>query len=339
MKYSGFAVFALIVVIVTVGYARFGALKNLHPPKLNKPEPVIARVREVPVPPVFPVEVADATGQTMLFQVAPKKIVSVAPSVTEVLFDLGLGDHVVADTNACDFPQKATQLPHIGGAFDMDLEKIVSLQPDLVVADGTVNKQIILRMQAAGLKVFVMMPDTLEHCWESVRRLGRATGCTVEAAGLINDIRDHLENISRVVRQSPSTVKVMVLYDTATLYTSGPNTLIGELIKVCGGKNIAPSNDPLNSENVVEQAPEVIICSSNLEANVAKMPGWKGTVPAVTNTAYFHTSANATLIRPCRRMITGANELAKYLHPDVYTSDGRPAPFVKTGSTEGKPGK
>ena len=329
MKYSGFAVFALIVVLLTIGYARFGSLKNQTKPHLNVPEVVQKRVREVPQPPVFPVQTSDATGIPMVFQAAPRKLVSISPSVTELLFDLGLGSRVIADTTACDYPVEARKLPHIGGAFDMDLEKIVALQPDLVIADGTVNKQMIQRMQMANLKVFVIMPDTLAHCWESIRRLGKATGATVEAANLINEIRDTLDEISQIGTNSTGAVKVAVLYDTTTLYTSGPATLIGELIKVCGGANIAHSNDPLNPEQVAMDAPDVILCSQSLQANILKMPGWKGVVPAVTNTAFFQTTEAGTLIRPCRRMAVGAKELARYLHPELYGSNGKPAPYIK----------
>jgi iron complex transport system substrate-binding protein len=334
MRYSGFAVFVSIVVLLTIGYARFGVLKNKTVPHLTVAEHVRKRIKEIPQPPVFPVQASDATGIPMVFQAAPKRIVSVSPSVTELLFDLGLGAKVVGDTTACDYPTEVRKLPHIGGAFDMSLEKIVALQPDLVVADGTVNKQMILRMQQAGIRVFVIMPDTLDHCWESIRRLGKATGATIEAANLINAIQDTLDDISHVLQKSVGKVKVAVLYDTATLYTSGPNTLIGELITACGGINIAKSNDPLNPEQVALDAPDVILCSPALQENIVKMPGWKGVVPAVNNTAFFHTSEAGTLIRPCRRMAVGALELARYLHPEVYGSNGKPAPFVHSGNRD-----
>ncbi len=126
------------------------------------------------------------------------------------------------------------------------------------------------------------------------------------------------------------------MYDAAPIYTSGPGTLIDEMIHIAGGRNIAKSNDPIDPESVIQAQPDVIICTPDLEKRVEQMPAWKGAVPAVTNTAYFHCSNNATLIRAGARLAAGAEELARFLHPELFTSDGKPASQIVSSPASGR---
>jgi len=329
MKYRGFAVFALIVVIIGIGVVR-RELKKPPGPKPGSNHLALEDQGPEPVEIVkYPQVVTDAVGRDVSLTAQPHRIVSLAPSVTELLYDLGAGPQIAADTTACDYPMAARSLPHIGGAFDMSLESIVGARPDLIVADGTINQKIVTALRSVDIPVIVIMPRNIEDSFTAIRLLGKATGNPKAAADMINQFRNHFRHTRDIVAHATARTRVLVMYDTSPIYTSGPGTLIDDMIRISGGKNIASSNDPIVSERVIQDQPDVIICSTELETKIAAMPAWRGTVPAVMNTAYFHPSDNATLIRPCNRLLQGANELARFLHPELFTSDGKPAVILK----------
>lgn len=339
MKYRALGVFALIVLIVTIGYARVGMNKTQVVPTPPHPQTAQRVEPEAPEPVVFPVVITDAAGRQVRLTAPPRRIVSLAPSATELLFDLGAGDRIVGDTTACDWPPRAALLPHIGGAFDMSLESIAAKNPDLIIADKTINQKIIYTLQAAGLPVLVIEPKDLESSFISIRMLGRSTGETGAAADLINNSRKRFEAIEKIVAIATSRRRVLVMYDVSpTIYTSGPGTLVDDMIRIAGGQNLAKSNDPLDSESVIQSQPDVIICSPSLDERIKNMPGWAASIPAVTNTAFFHTGNSATLIRPGIRLAAGAEELARFLHPELFTSDGKAAPAISHAHPAPDPG-
>ncbi len=202
MRYKGFGFFALILVILAVGYARIGTKVNLPVPTKTIIRASSGTEIEAPEPAVFPLTVTDASGRTLHLAAAPRRIVSLAPGATELLFDLGAGDRMVGDTTACDWPPQAAKVPHIGGAFDMSLESIAARDPDLIVADRTINQKIILTLQAAGLPVVAIEPKNLDTAFDSIRMLGRVTGRTTDAAELI--INDYAAGSLQLRKRSQS---------------------------------------------------------------------------------------------------------------------------------------
>lgn len=270
----------------------------------------------------FPVTLVGADGAKVTLSAAPKRIVSLAPSNTEILFDLGAGKSIVANTTADDWPAQAKRLPHIGSVFTMSLESIVAQNPDLIVADRTINAKIILTLQHAGLPVLVVEPTNVATMYDAIRLLGRASGHVAQADDMIHRLQQRFAAIRKAVKGATTRKRVLVMYDVSPIYTSGPNTLIDDIITISGGRNIAKSNAPIGSEEVIQAQPDVIICDPNLEPRIAQLPAWSGAVPAVQNRAYFHTSPGATLIRPCFRLAAGADELARYLHPELFPGRG-----------------
>jgi iron complex transport system substrate-binding protein len=187
---------------------------------------------------------------------------------------------------------------------------------------------MILTLQAAGMPVLVIEPKNLETTYDTIRMIGRVTGRTSNAADMINGLRRRFTAIEKTVSVASSITRVLVMYDVSPIYTSGPGTLTDDMIRIAGGQNIAQSNDPVDPESVIQSQPDVIICAQDLEPRIEQIPAWKGTVPAVTHTAYFHCSDKASLIRAGARLAAGAEELSRYLHPELYTSDGKPASHV-----------
>ena len=179
--------FCLLAAIVGAGIRRYDTLKNSGS-QPHRAQPIRSDTPLPPEPSTFPVTVTDDSGTGVPLAAAPRRIVSLAPGATELLFDLHLQDRIAADTTACDWPQEAKLLPHIGGWSDMSLESIVAKNPDLIIADGSINGRIIPILRGAGLPVFVMHPRTLDQAYSTIRALGRVTGETVIAETVVDDM-------------------------------------------------------------------------------------------------------------------------------------------------------
>ncbi len=280
------------------------------------------------LPTNFPLALTDSTGRLVSLPSSPQRIVSLAPSCTELLFDLGLSNRLIADTSADDYPQEATVKPHIGGYMDMSVERILAQKPDLIVADNAINKQIIAQLETVRIPVIVLEAHTLVQVYDTIRILGRATGQNTEAEKSVAQMKSRLDTIRKTVAHALSRPKVLIVYGTDPIYTAGPGTFLDDLVTVAGGRNIVdqPASQ-ISSEAVVLAQPDVILCDASITDRVAKMPGWKEHVPAVMHSTYFVPSENATVVRGVPRLAGAAEEMAHFLHPELFTSDGQPASF------------
>lgn len=279
------------------------------------------------LPSTFPVAFPDSTGRLVSVPAPPQRIVSLAPNCTELLFDLGLMNRVVADTNVDDYPEEATKKPHIGGYTDMSVERILAQRPDLIVADGDLDRPILAQLETQRVPVVVLQAHTLVQVYDTIRILGRATGQNGEADRTVAQMKSHLDTIRKTVANAVSERKVLVVYGTDPIYTTGPGSFLDDLIRIAGGKNIVvrPAS-VISSEEVIQAQPDVILCDSSIKDRVAAIPGWRENIPAVAHSTYFMPSENATVVRGVPRLAQAAEELAHFLHPELFTADGKPAP-------------
>src|SRR5579871_1611 len=287
----------------------------------------------------FPVTLNDAQGRAVTIPARPQRIVSLSPGTTELLFDLDAGDRVVADTTACDWPAEAKRKPHIGGPFDMSLESIVAQNPDLIVADGSINQKIIVTLENANQPVFVVQAKTIADTYDTIRLLGRATGDTTRAEAVVEMMQTRLEAVKKSVSKALSRPKVLIIHEFSGsgVYTTGKGSFIDDLITLAGGQNIAQTNDPLSIEKVAMEEPDVIIFpygSSSEREHCKAISGW-ASVPAVRNTAFFEPSPNATLVRPSPRNALAAWELARFLHPEIPLDPIQPDAAAPASSRAG----
>ncbi len=295
------------------------------PPRTSNQSDVQAELAALPA--TFPLALTDSAGRVVSLSAPPQRIVSLAPSCTEMLFDLGLGSRVAADTTADDFPPEAAQKPHIGGYSDMSVERIIAQNPDLIVADNGINRQIIAQLETAHVPLLVLEAHTVLQVYDTLRILGRATGQNAEAEKSVADMKSHFDVIRKTIGMAVSRPKVLVMYGTEPIYTSGSGTFIDDIIGIAGGKNIVeqPASQ-IGTEEVVLAQPDVIMCDDSIKDKVAQMPGWKERVPAVIHSTFFTPSPEATLVRAVPRLTKGAEELAHFLHPELFDADGKPAP-------------
>jgi iron complex transport system substrate-binding protein len=251
----------------------------------------------------------------------PQRLISLAPSITETLYALGLGDRLVGDTDYCDFPPEARDKPHVGAMLNPSLEKIVALKPDLVLGTADANRRETAdQLERLGIPLYGLRAHTVDEMVRSIEDLGQLLGCERESQGLVRQLRGRIESVEkRVAGQSRPQVLFVVWY--RPLITAGPRTFIADVIARAGGVSI--SNDlrgewpRLSLEEVVRRAPDVILFpktesfSPGLE-EFARLPGWKELRAVRSHRMYF---LSETIMRPSPRLVDALEELADILHP------------------------
>ena len=279
------------------------------------------RSHPIPKPTGFPRTLTDARGHAITLKAAPQRIVSLIPSETEVLYALGAGDRIVAVTTADDYPPEVKQKPTIGNVLNSDVEQILAQKPDLVVAIGSLNQTPITALEALHVPVLVVDPKNLTDTYASIRLLGQAVGAEAKAAQIVAEMQARLAAVQATVAQAAHRPRVLMVYGTDPIYTTGPDSFINDLITQAGGQNIVDkpiATNIISPEEVVLRRPEVILCSKELTAKVRSMPGWAQSVPAVRNSRlYTDEPEDGTLVRPSPRLARGVEALARYLHPEL----------------------
>jgi iron complex transport system substrate-binding protein len=251
-----------------------------------------------------------------------KRIVSMAPSVTEMLFAIGLDEEIAGVTNFCDYPDAAREKPKIGGYYDPNIEAILSLAPDLIVAtpDGY-SKERIEKLDQAGISVFVVNPQKIDEVLETMLTLGEVIGKDDAAKQVVGDLRTRVEAVRKKVDSIPVENRPKVFYEIGhnPLITAGPGTFVDNLISAAGGINIAsdaPTDWPRYSvEAVIMKEPDIIITAPHVpsgedsaaEADVSVWRKYKN-IPAVQNSRIYPVDPNI-LLRSGPRIVDGLEEL------------------------------
>lgn len=251
-----------------------------------------------------------------------KRIVSMAPNVTEMLFAIGLDEEIVGVTNFCDCPDAAREKPKIGGYYDPNIEAILLLAPDLIVAtpDGY-SKERIEKLDQAGISVFLVNPQKTDEVLETMLTLGEVTGRNDAAKQVVGHLRMRVEVVKKKVNSIPAEDRPKVFYEIGhdPLITAGPGTFVDNLINAAGGINIAsdaPTDWPRYSvEAVIMKEPDVIITAPHVpsgegSATEADMGVWRRykTIPAVQNGRIYSVDPNI-LLRSGPRIVDGLEEL------------------------------
>lgn len=287
------------------------------------PAPSARASASASVAPSFPAALTDFQGRSVTVAARPQRIVAIGPSITEFLFALGAGDRLVGVDDFSDQPAAAAKIEKVGGV-KVNVEKVVSLKPDLVLcvkfSDGTVE-----RMTGASLTVLVVDPQTLADVSKTAVLLGRAVGA--DGAKLASDIDAQLKQVKDKV--ASATTKPRVFHevdasDPTRPYTVGPGSYIQDLITLAGGTNIAADTGSaypqLSLEQVVKADPEVIVLGDadygTTPEQVAGRPGWSG-VSAVKNKKIFGV-ADSLVSRPGPRVGEAALAYAKIVHPEAF---------------------
>jgi iron complex transport system substrate-binding protein len=259
----------------------------------------------------------DEIGRTIKIKAEPQRIVSLAPSVTEILFALGLGDRVVGVTSYCDYPPEAAEKERVGDTQRPSLEKIVALRADLVIASTASQlEQFVKNLDQIGIPVYVSNPRDLDGVLASINKIGEVTGTSGTARDLVNRLRDRVRSVeSRLAgRDRPS---VFFILSNEPLITTGGNTFFNDLINRAGGLSISAEESvdyPLYSlETAVAKNPEVIF----FQSGEAKLPDRLKQTPASRAGRIYHIDDDL-LLRPGPRIIDGFEQMAADIHPEAF---------------------
>ncbi|HHU51654.1 MAG TPA: cobalamin-binding protein [Firmicutes bacterium] len=227
----------------------------------------------------FPLTVTDQFAREVTLKRMPRRIVSVSPANTEILFALGLGAErrIVGVTNWCDYPPEVRFIEKVGDLYPLNLEKIISLRPDLVVASDINGKEDVDRLTELGVTVATVNPTTLRSSLEAIELLGRLTGKTPQAGKLVKRIQQGITQIERrgkiLTANRGKPLKVLVIlggaYEGQPIWTTGPGTFLDELITLTGGENIGHQLNlrwaQMSMEHVLKCNPDVILTESDGE--------------------------------------------------------------------------
>jgi iron complex transport system substrate-binding protein len=264
--------------------------------------------------PAFPVRVKDSVGRLVVVPVSPRRILCLLPSFTETVFALGAGDRVVGVDNYSDYPAETARLPKLGGVYDTQLERALSLEPDLIFVSESNAALAPLSRSAAA--VWAGEPRNLDDVYRIIELTGRLIGRGSAAVQLVAEMKQQIASEERRVNGLPL-VRVYYELDPAP-YSVGPSSFIGVLIGKAGGVNIVPADlgdfPKISPELVISSNPEVIIGAS-LD-DVERRPGWHA-ISAVSHRRVFTWSGEEAhlLSRPGPRLPQGLRALARRLHP------------------------
>lgn len=270
----------------------------------------------------------DGLGREVKLTRPAQRVVSMAPSNTEILFAIGAGNQVVGRDTLSDFPEEAKKLPDIGSTFDaLNTEQIVSLKPDLVLAAEINTPEQVKQLEDLGLTVYYLKnPLTLEEMYGNLDIVAQLTGHQKEAATLVDSLKKRVAAVDAKI--APISSRFSVFYeldatDPAKPYTAGKGTFITQLIERAGGHNIAADLDgypQLSLEQVVAADPAFIILGDARydvsPETIAQRPGWEN-LSAVKNGKVL--AFNDDLVsRPGPRLVDALEELAKLLRPELF---------------------
>lgn len=270
----------------------------------------------------FPLAFTDDAGRAVTLVAEPARIVSLAPSNTEILFALGLADRVVAVDAYSDYPPAAAEKPAIGDYADPDLEQIVALDPDLVLASAVHAPGIVPRLESLGIPAVVIEPADLDATLTSIDRVGRLAGAPAVAADLVCGLQARIDAVEEAVDGAPRPRVFVEL--SPDLFTAGEDTFIADLIARAGGENIVGATlgpwPQISAEAVIAADPEVILLADHeagvTPASVAARPGWS-VVSAVSDGRVVILDTNL-VVRPGPRVVDGLEAIARALHPERF---------------------
>jgi len=256
----------------------------------------------------------------------PKRIVSLAPSITEVLFAIGAGERVVGVSSRSDFPPQARTLPRVGSFLVPNVESVVSRRPDLVIAvPSPGNRDAVRAIERMGIPVLVVGVDSLAETERAIVRIGECVGAAPRAHEVVDRMRREIESVERRLVGAP-TRKVLVVVGREPLVAAGPLTFVGELVKLAHGQNVAPAGSrwpTLGLEWVVAADPDVIIDTS-MGSEAAK----DGALPAqvwaplaslrAARQGRIVSRSLDRLLRPGPRLARGVRELGQLIPPERF---------------------
>lgn len=275
--------------------------------------------------PAVAAEVVDLVGRRVIVPDHPSRVVSLAPSLTEMVFALGAEELLAGVSLYSDYPPRAAELPKVGSYVHPDLERIVALKPDLCLAvkDGN-PREAVERLEALGIPVYAVNPKNLADVMDTMTALGRLLGRAEKAREIVESMDRRIRAVDERMAGVTSRPRVFFQIGASPIVSVGRSTFAHEIITRAGGINVAEGPDPyprFSVEQVLGLRPDVIVVSSMDRGRIhreiqAGWMRWRG-LPAVENGRVFLVESNL-FDRPTPRLVDGLEVLARLLHPEVF---------------------
>jgi iron complex transport system substrate-binding protein len=257
----------------------------------------------------------DEYGRSVAIKPQPERIISLAPSITETLFALGLGDRVVGVTSYCDYPPEALQKEDVGDTLRPGLEKIVALKPDLVIiSTASQLESFVRKLEEVGIPVFISNPRSLDGVLKSIESIAEISGASDRVGELVSNLRARVRAVeSRVAgRERPG---VFLVIGSNPLITAGRSAFVTDLIERAGGRSISSDETTdypqYSLETAVARRPEIIF----LQAGEDRLPEGLRQTPAALRGRVYRLDDDL-LLRPGPRIVEGLEQLAEKIHPE-----------------------
>ena len=268
----------------------------------------------------------DDLGNTVILEAAPLRLVSLAPSNTEILFAMGLGERVVGVTKFCNYPPATAGITPVAGYSDLSVETVLTVEPDLVVAARGNDIEGLESLRQLAVPVFALDVQSIDQLLNAIERLGRLTGADSSAAALAADLSRRAEAVRQRVSAVERRPRVMWASVQEPIYTAGAHTIIDDVLTRAGGDNLGRRADTpwpqVSLETVVDWQPEVIVTTymaGGADAvgaaieQLQGLSGWKE-LPAVKTGRVHYVEAD-WLSRPGPRLIDALEQVAELICP------------------------
>lgn len=269
---------------------------------------------------VYPLTLTDSFGGEVTLDKAPEKVVSVAPNMTELVYKLGAGNMLVGRTDYCDYPEEALNVESIGTLRTPDIEKIISLEPDLVLTSTHFNEENAQKLESAGIKVLSLYEENnVDGVYTMIDTLGKALNKQTEAEETVKEMKAAIEDTTKKIEglEKPK-IYYVVGFGEYGDFSAPENTFVGQLIKLAGGDNIVPASDSwaFSLEKLIEADPEIIVVKKGDKENFMSTPGYSD-LSAVKNGKVYEIDNNL-LDRQGYRNAEGVKVLAEIFYPEAF---------------------
>ena len=262
----------------------------------------------------------DEIGRQITVKSNPQRIISLAPSITEILFALKLGDRVIGVTSYCDFPDEAKAKEKVGDTIKPNLERLIVLKPDLVlISTASQLEKITRQLDQLGIPVFVTSPQSVAGVLTSLRKIGELTGAEQQAEALAAEMQTRITAVQRQATTN-SAPRVLYILQLSPLITAGKNTFINDLINQAGGRSISGEETTdypqFSREAVIARAPEIIIIPASHGAELVNIEAIKqafAATPAIKNNRIVRVNPDL-VSRPGPRIVEGLEALRAGIH-------------------------
>lgn len=271
---------------------------------------------------LYPLDIEDGLGVKWTFEEEPERIISLAPSHGEILFALGLDERIVGVSTYDDFPPAALEKERIGDAQSVNLERIIELEPDLILNYGLSNDEDLKRLKEAGIKVLGFEPETIDEVMDTIKVIGKITNKEETAD---NIVRDMAEKKASIIKALEGVEKKRVFYEIwhEPLMAAGPGSFMDELITIAGGINIAQDAEKgyanYDLESLIEKDPQIYITSDHVveinKDSISARPGYEA-ITAIKEGNIYLLDGDITS-RPGPRIVEALELVARAIHPEI----------------------